>query len=80
MNRRTFFSSILGVPAALAAAAAHAARPEGKLVMLECEGGHTAAQGYTSSGYAVFALHTPADGMRQVIPCARCGVMFALKR
>lgn len=92
MNRRTFFSSILGVPAALAAVTAHAARPTDPRAMVPCQEGHEPAEGYVAQkhdgspfglyagSHDVLALHTQNDGYRVVVPCRKCGVMFALKR
>lgn len=78
MNRRQFFfSGLFGVGAGLVATAAQASRPTSPRTMLACTGAHEPVESYLSYNTALAIGHRD-DPMRAVVPCKKCGALFAL--
>jgi anaerobic selenocysteine-containing dehydrogenase len=77
MNRRDFLlgGGLLGVVGAAIAAAKDAARPKGDVAI--CKGSHTPHEGFVNAPAYGMTLNSE-KGVRNLIPCKRCGVLFAL--
>lgn len=77
MNRRAFLlggGALTGVIAAIR----RSAQPEGSVDT--CSGAHTPHPGYIKSPALAMGLSSEKDGIRDLVPCKVCGVLFALTR
>jgi len=79
MNRRSFLSlgGLFGVGAGLAATVSHASRPTDPRAMVSCEGAHEPVAAYIDGDPAI-CIGTTDDPARTLVPCKRCGALFAL--
>lgn len=79
MNRRSFLSlgGLFGVGAGLAASVAKASRPTDPKTMLSCEGEHEPIESYCGPQTAIAIGHVD-DPIRALVPCKKCGALFAL--
>lgn len=79
MNRRSFLSlgGLFGVGAGMAASVAAASRPTGAKTMLSCEGAHEPVEEYCGRKTAIAIAHNN-DPVRALVPCKKCGALFAL--
>ncbi len=77
MNRRDFLlgGGLIGAIGATVAAAKEASRPEGDVAV--CKDSHTPHEGFRNAP-AYGMMVQGEEGMRKLIPCKRCGVLFAL--
>lgn len=79
MNRRGFLSlgGLFGVGAGLVATVSNASRPTDPRAMVACDGPHEPMMGYLVGDPAICIAHTD-DPARTLVPCKRCGVLFAM--
>lgn len=79
MDRRSFLSlgGLFGVGAGLAATVTQASRPTDPRTMLACEGAHEPVIDYIEGDPAI-CIATADDPMRTLVPCKRCGALFAM--
>jgi hypothetical protein len=77
MNRRAFIlgGGLIGVAGAAVAAAKQASQPEGSVSI--CKDSHVPHEGFVAAP-AYGMTVTSEKGMRNLVPCKRCGVLFAL--
>lgn len=77
MNRRGFlFGGALGLGSGFVSAVAHSSRPDNPRAMEPCTGQHEPVEGYFE--HVAIAICTKDDAVRTLVPCKRCGVLFAL--
>lgn len=75
MNRRGFlFGGALGLGSGFLASVATASRPETALV--PCTGLHEPVEGYLEQ--SAIMINTKDDPPRNLVPCKRCGALFAV--
>lgn len=76
MNRRSFLlgGGLIGVAAAAVAATIKASQPEGSVAI--CKDSHEPIEIYKKQ--VAIAIGNTNEPSRALVPCAKCGVLFAL--